>query len=148
MADSAGTGISDSLSSQPEAKREQFRSTFLHVAPSMFLGAIDQTIIAAALPAIAGSLGGLSYLAWVVTAYLLAATAQSTALGMLLAVPERAFYPHYARIATTLGISAVDDQMIGGGLMWSGAHMYLLPILMILYGVSRDAARERDDAPV
>jgi cytochrome c oxidase assembly factor CtaG len=80
-------------------------------------------------------------------AYLLAATAQSTALGMLLAVPERAFYPHYARIATTLGISAVEDQMLGGGLMWSGAHMYLLPILMILYGVSRDAARERDDAP-
>jgi cytochrome c oxidase assembly factor CtaG len=80
-------------------------------------------------------------------AYLLAATAQSTALGMLLAVPERAFYPHYARVATTLGISAVEDQMLGGGLMWSGAHMYLLPILMILYGVSRDAARERDDAP-
>jgi len=25
--------------------------------------------------------------------------------------------------------------------MWSGAHMYLLPILLILYGVSRDAAR-------
>jgi putative membrane protein len=80
-------------------------------------------------------------------AYLLAATAQSTALGMLLAVPERAFYPHYARIAATLGISAVEDQMLGGGLMWSGAHMYLLPILMILYGVSRDAARGRDDAP-
>ena len=78
--------------------------------------------------------------------YLLAATAQSTALGMLLAVPERAFYPHYARTAATLGISAVDDQMVGGGLMWSGAHMYLLPILLILYGVARDAARERDDA--
>ncbi len=77
--------------------------------------------------------------------YLLAATAQSTALGMLLAVPERAFYPHYARVAATLGISAVDDQMVGGGLMWSGAHMYLLPILLILYGISRDAARERDD---
>jgi putative membrane protein len=77
-------------------------------------------------------------------AYLLAATAQSTALGMLLAVPERAFYPHYARIAATLGISAVDDQMLGGGLMWSGAHMYLFPILVILYGVSRDAAREPD----
>lgn len=78
--------------------------------------------------------------------YLLAATAQSTALGMLLAVPERAFYPHYARVAATLGISAVDDQMVGGGLMWSGAHMYLLPIILILYGVSRDAARESDDA--
>src|SRR5206468_1063931 len=64
--------------------------------------------------------------------YLIAATAQSTALGMLLAVPERAFYPHYARVAATLGINAVDDQMVGGGLMWSGAHMYLLPILLIL----------------
>jgi MFS family permease len=41
---------------------------------SMFLGALDQTIIATALPAIAGSFGGLSYFAWVVTAYLLAAT--------------------------------------------------------------------------
>jgi cytochrome c oxidase assembly factor CtaG len=80
-------------------------------------------------------------------AYLVAATAQSTALGMLLAVPERAFYPHYARAAAALGISAVDDQMVGGGLMWSGAHMYLLPILLILYGISRDAAREPDDAP-
>ena len=80
--------------------------------------------------------------------YLLAATAQSTALGMLLAVPERAFYPHYARVAATLGISAVEDQMVGGGLMWSGAHMYLLPILLILYGISRDGARESDDAAV
>jgi hypothetical protein len=66
---------------------------------------------------------------------------------MLLAVPERAFYPHYARAAAVLGISAVDDQMIGGGLMWSGAHMYLLPILIILYEISRDAMREHDDAP-
>lgn len=78
--------------------------------------------------------------------YLLAATAQSTALGMLLAVPERAFYPHYTRVAASLGISAVDDQMVGGGLMWSGAHMYLLPILLILYGLSRDGAGETDDA--
>src|SRR5215467_1207899 len=80
-------------------------------------------------------------------AYLVAATAQSTALGMLLAVPERAFYPHYAQAAAALGISAVDDQMVGGGLMWSGAHMYLLPILIILYEISRGATRERDDAP-
>src|SRR5262249_3705265 len=56
--------------------------------------------------------------------YLVAATAQSTALGMLLAVPEQAFYPHYVRLAKTLGVSAVDDQMVGGGLMLSGARMY------------------------
>ena len=49
----------------------------------MFLGALDQTIIAAALPAIAGSLGGLSYLAWVVTAYLLTATIAAPLYGRM-----------------------------------------------------------------
>jgi hypothetical protein len=38
----------NSLSSLSAEKREQFRSAFFHVAPSMFLGALDQTIIAAA----------------------------------------------------------------------------------------------------
>ena len=73
----------NSLPSLPEEKGEQFRSAFFHVAPSMFLGALDQTIIAAALPAIAGSLGGLSYLAWVVTAYLLAATVAAPLYGRM-----------------------------------------------------------------
>jgi hypothetical protein len=31
--------------------------------------------------------------------------------------------------------------------MWSGGHMYLLPILMILYGLSRDGVRQRGGAP-
>lgn len=81
MADSAT--IANAPSSLPEEKREQFRSAFFHVAPSMFLGALDQTIIATALPAIAGSLGGLSYLAWVVTAYLLAATVAAPLYGRM-----------------------------------------------------------------
>jgi putative membrane protein len=73
--------------------------------------------------------------------YLLLATAQNTALGMALTVPERAFYPHYVRLATTLGINAVEDQVLGGGLMWSMGHMYLLPILLILHGLSRNRPR-------
>ncbi|PYM38708.1 MAG: cytochrome c oxidase assembly protein [Candidatus Rokuibacteriota bacterium] len=78
--------------------------------------------------------------------YLLLATAQNTALGMLLAVPERPYYPYYVRRAAALGISAVDDQLLGAGLMWSGGHMYLLPILMILWGLARDAVREEAGA--
>ena len=78
--------------------------------------------------------------------YLVAATAQNTALGMALAVPDRAFYPHYARAAATLGISAVDDQAFGGGLMWSMGHMYLLPILVILYAIARDSGRDHNEA--
>ncbi len=82
MSGPARTEIAGTLSA-PEEKRAQFRSAFSHVAPSMFLGALDQTIIAAALPAIAGSLGGLSYLAWVVTAYLLAATVAAPLYGRM-----------------------------------------------------------------
>ncbi len=41
----------------------------------MLLAALDQTIVATALPTIAGDLGGLTRLSWVVTAYLLASTA-------------------------------------------------------------------------
>jgi cytochrome c oxidase assembly factor CtaG len=73
--------------------------------------------------------------------YLLAATAQNTALGMILAIPERALYPHYARLAVTLGVNAIDDQAFGGGLMWSMGHMYLVPIFVILYEISRESAR-------
>ena len=80
---SVGAKIANVPSSLPEEKREQFRSAFFHVAPAMFLGALDQTIIAAALPAIAGSLGGLSYLAWVVTAYLLSATVAAPLYGRM-----------------------------------------------------------------
>src|SRR6266496_1693633 len=42
---------------------------------TMFVAALDQTIMATALPTIAGELGGLSQLTWVVTVYVLAAAA-------------------------------------------------------------------------
>jgi EmrB/QacA subfamily drug resistance transporter len=40
----------------------------------MFLAALDQTIVATALPTIAADLHGLNHLAWVVTAYLITST--------------------------------------------------------------------------
>jgi EmrB/QacA subfamily drug resistance transporter len=49
----------------------------------MLLAALDQTIVATALPTIAGELGGLNHLSWVVTAYLLAATAATPLWGKL-----------------------------------------------------------------
>ena len=48
---------------------------------AMFLGALDQTIMATALPTIAGQLGGLTELSWVVTAYVLAAAASTPVWG-------------------------------------------------------------------
>jgi EmrB/QacA subfamily drug resistance transporter len=49
----------------------------------MFLGAIDQTIVATALPAMAAQLGSLTNMAWIVTAYLLAATIAAPIYGRL-----------------------------------------------------------------
>lgn len=40
----------------------------------MFLAALDQTVVATALPTIVGELGGLEHLSWIVTAYLLSST--------------------------------------------------------------------------
>ncbi len=50
---------------------------------AMFLSALEQTIVAPALPAIGESLGGVDDLSWVVTAYLLAATATTPLFGKL-----------------------------------------------------------------
>jgi EmrB/QacA subfamily drug resistance transporter len=49
----------------------------------MLLAALDQTIVATALPTIAGDLHGLSHLSWVVTGYLLASTVSTPLWGKL-----------------------------------------------------------------
>ena len=49
----------------------------------MLLAALDQTIVATALPTIVGELGGASHLSWVVTAYLLGSTASTPLWGKL-----------------------------------------------------------------
>ena len=49
----------------------------------MLLAALDQTIVATALPTIAGDLGGLNHLSWVVTAYILASTISTPLYGKL-----------------------------------------------------------------
>ena len=49
----------------------------------MFLAALDQTIVSTALPTIVADLHGASHLAWIVVAYLLAATVSTPLWGKL-----------------------------------------------------------------
>jgi MFS family permease len=49
----------------------------------LLLAALDQTIVATALPTIVGELGGLEHLSWVVTAYLLTSTVSAPLYGKL-----------------------------------------------------------------
>ena len=67
----------------PEELRAAFFRVFPALAPSIVLGAIDQTVVATALPAIAGSLGAVESISWVVVAYLIAATVSAAVCGQL-----------------------------------------------------------------
>jgi MFS family permease len=49
----------------------------------MFLAMVDQTIVAAALPVIAGDLGNASRVSWIVTAYLVASTISAPVYGRM-----------------------------------------------------------------
>ena len=49
----------------------------------MFLSALDQSIVGTALPRITSDLGGLDKLSWVVTAYMLCATASTPLWGKI-----------------------------------------------------------------
>jgi EmrB/QacA subfamily drug resistance transporter len=61
----------------------QVRLVFVGLMLGMLLAALDQTIVATALPTIVGDLGGLNHLSWVVTSYLLASTVSTPLWGKL-----------------------------------------------------------------
>jgi EmrB/QacA subfamily drug resistance transporter len=59
------------------------RFAFAAIVAAMLPAVLDQTILATALPTIAGDLGRLTDLSWVVTAYVVAATASTPLWGKL-----------------------------------------------------------------
>ncbi|MBM7053203.1 MDR family MFS transporter [Streptomyces durocortorensis] len=82
--------MSQQLSPQPAppapGEGQSHRSVLVAIGAlllGMLLAALDQTIVSTALPTIVSELGGLDHLSWVVTAYLLAATAATPLWGKL-----------------------------------------------------------------
>ena len=69
--------------SQRSYTRRQVLVIFGALLLGLLLAALDQTIVATALPTIAGELGGLEHLSWVVTAYLLTSTVSAPLYGKL-----------------------------------------------------------------
>jgi EmrB/QacA subfamily drug resistance transporter len=70
-------------SNAPVQARGGLAIIFTALMLAILLAALDQTIVATALPTIVGDLGGLSHLSWVVTAYILATTASTPLWGKL-----------------------------------------------------------------
>jgi MFS family permease len=101
----------------------------------MFLAALDQTIVSTALPTIVADLHGASHLAWIVVAYLLAATVSTPLWGKLGDQYGRKFF-FQAAIAIFLCGSALSGlsrnmteliafravQGLGGGGLMVGAQ--------------------------
>lgn len=67
----------------PQLTPAELRSIVLGVMLALFLSALDQTIVATALPAIGADLGNFELIGWVVTAYLLTSTCATPILGKL-----------------------------------------------------------------
>jgi EmrB/QacA subfamily drug resistance transporter len=72
-----------SAAQHPPLDHAEIRTIVLGILLAMFLGALDQTIIATALPTIGRELADVENLSWVVTAYLLTATAVTPLYGKL-----------------------------------------------------------------
>ena len=58
----------------PDQNQISIRAVFGALFLALWLAALDQTIVSTALPTMASEVGGLAYLSWVVTAYLLTST--------------------------------------------------------------------------
>jgi EmrB/QacA subfamily drug resistance transporter len=84
-------------SQQAPLSQADINKIILGVMIAMFLAALDQTIIATALPTIGHELGDFEHLPWVVTSYLLASTAVTPLYGKFSDI-------HGRRITMLIGI--------------------------------------------
>jgi len=73
----------ESTAGEKPLNESERRGIIVGVLTAMLLAALDQTIVAPALPTIGEKLGNTEYLSWVVTAYLLTATATTPLYGKL-----------------------------------------------------------------
>jgi EmrB/QacA subfamily drug resistance transporter len=92
---------------------------------AMLLAALDQTIVATALPTIVRDLGGAAHLSWVVTAYLLASTVTTPLWGKLGDL--------YGR--KTLFLACIVIFLVGSGLSGTARNMTQLIAYRAVQGV-------------
>jgi EmrB/QacA subfamily drug resistance transporter len=100
----------------------EVRTILMSLMLSMFLAALDQTIVATALPTIGRQFQDVSNLSWVITAYLLASTAVAPVFGTLSDI-----YGRRAMIITALSL------FIAGSILCAVAPN--MPVLILARGL-------------
>lgn len=91
------------MTTQVKLTHRQILVVFSGLMLGLFLAALDQTIVATALPTIVGELGGLDHLSWVVTAYLLTSTASSPLYGKVSDLYGRRIVFQFAIVVFLIG---------------------------------------------
>src|SRR3954451_24097999 len=107
---------------RPPLTPSEVRTILMSLMLTMFLAALDQTIVATALPTIGGQFHDVSNLSWVITAYLLASTAVAPVFGTLSDI-----YGRRAMIITALSL------FIAGSVLCALAPN--MPILILARGL-------------
>jgi EmrB/QacA subfamily drug resistance transporter len=100
----------------------EVRTILMSLLLTMFLAALDQTIVATALPTIGRQFHDVSSLSWVITAYLLASTAVAPVFGTLSDI--------YGRRAT---IIAALSLFVAGSILCAVAPN--MPVLIVARGL-------------
>ncbi len=100
-------------------------AVYLGVMFAMFLAALDQTIIATALPHIVSDLGGVASYSWAITGYLLAATVAAPLAGKLADVHGR----------RTVFLAAIGIFVVGSALCGTAQDMTQLVVFRGLQGL-------------
>src|SRR5690348_1405297 len=101
---------------------DEVRAILVSLMLAMFLAALDQTIVATALPTIGRQFHDVSNLSWVITAYLLASTAVAPVFGTLSDI-----YGRRAMIVTAMSL------FITGSLLCALAPN--MPVLIVARGL-------------
>src|SRR3954465_15363545 len=91
-------------SARPPRGAGEIRTILMSLMLTMFLAALDQTIVATALPTIGRQFHDVTNLSWVITAYLLASTAVAPVFGTLSDI-----YGRRAMIITSLSLFIVGS---------------------------------------
>src|SRR6185503_4264000 len=115
-----------SLAARPAPlSHAEIRTVIVGVMLAMFLAALDQTIVATALPTIGRELDNIADLPWVVTAYLVAATAATPLYGKFSDI-------HGRRVTILVGIVTFMIGSLGCALAPS---MFLLIVARAVQGL-------------
>jgi EmrB/QacA subfamily drug resistance transporter len=109
----------------PRFSQRQILSLMAGLMTGMLLAALDQTIVGVALPTIVGELGDIAHYSWVITAYLLAATAA---------------IPLYGKVSDLVGrrpvfLFALGTFLVGSALAGASQSMTHLIIARGIQGV-------------